>query len=292
MTEGQRIEPPAGFTPVQPRPSATVIMVREGKDVPIEVFMQQRHEKMDFMPSALVFPGGRADADDSDAALLAQVAQAGLPGFVPPVLVVAAIRETFEECGMLYAGRAGSGRLVTGAEAAAFEDMRALLNARTLKFSAFVESEGLELLGAAMHPFARWITPWWSGKRFDTHFFIARAPEGQTGTHDGGEAVDSVWFVPTVEALAEAKSRRLLVTPTLACLEQVTRAASVEALLAAGGADAFTPVNPRLEHGAGGFRVKYDGLPHLERAGGRVPDLSEALRALIRADLEARGRDS
>jgi 8-oxo-dGTP pyrophosphatase MutT (NUDIX family) len=260
--------------------------------VPVEVFMQQRHEKMDFMPSALVFPGGRMDPDDAAPTLLEQVTQAALPEFVPPGLVVAAIRETFEECGILYAGRAGSGSLVTGAEAAALEDKRALLNARALKFSAFVESEGLELSGIAMHPFARWITPWWSGKRFDTHFFIARAPEGQTGMHDGGEAVDSVWFAPTVEALAEAKSRRLLVTPTFACLEQVNRAASVEALLATCGADAFRPVNPWLEHRAEGFRVKYDGLPHLERAGTRVPDLSEALAALIRADLEARERGS
>ncbi len=173
----------------------------------MEVFMIVRHEKSDVHAGALVFPGGRVDAEDYDLAIDAAV--------FPPLdgvdanmaaLRVAAVRETFEECGVLLARERGEAALVSAARLRDIEAAhRAAMTRRERTFGAILAAENLVIASETMVYFANWITPERSTKRFDTHFFLAAAPSDQVALHDGHEAVDSVWLPPAT-ALERARA--------------------------------------------------------------------------------------
>jgi len=180
------------------RLASTVLLVRDGASG-LEVFMVVRHHKIDFASGALVFPGGSVDADDY--AIAADVAHCGPTlGFDERgrVLRVAAVRETFEECGVLLARPRGSGAVLDGARSVEIAN-----SAPGRAFGELISVENLELALDALTPFAHWITPPIMPKRFDTHFYIVAAPADQIAMHDGSESVDSVWINPA-RALAEA----------------------------------------------------------------------------------------
>ena len=223
---------------VIPRPAASVLLVRDGP-LGIEVFMATRHAKSSFMPGALVFPGGSVDEDDSH------------PSLAPPEawedasFKVAAIRETFEEAGILLARAAGAvvgpDRLMVLQAAwrqplcrgeAAFHDMMA--------------AEELVPALDLMAPFAHWITPNVRSKRFDTRFYITRAPDGQIGAHDERELIDSRWVRPE-DALAERDEGKVqLVFATRANLGRLAESRSVDEALAAAGTRRIVAVQPEL----------------------------------------------
>lgn len=168
-----------------PRPASTVLMVRDGASG-LEVFMVVRHHKIDFASGALVFPGGSVDADDY--AIAADPARCGPAAGLDEqsrALRVAAVRETFEECGVLLARPRGSSRMLDGALSAAIG-----AKAKGRSFAATIAAEDLELALAALVPFAHWITPPILPKRFDTHFYIVAAPADQLALHDGSELVE------------------------------------------------------------------------------------------------------
>ena len=151
--------------------------------------MVVRHHQIDFVPGALVFPGGKADAADFDAGLDDRLDGAAADPDLK-ALQVASIREAFEECGVLLARRAGA--LVDGDEAWRLtETYRARLEHGEVSMAEIARAEGLTLAADLMIPFAHWVTPGFMKKRFDTHFFIVAAPEGHALSHDGGEAVDA-----------------------------------------------------------------------------------------------------
>jgi 8-oxo-dGTP pyrophosphatase MutT (NUDIX family) len=188
------------------RPAATVMLLRDGR-AGIEVFMVVRHHAIDFASGALVFPGGRVEEADHDLAAGACPNPDGL-GTEALAFRIAAIRETFEECGVLLARPHGSNRLVdAGALHRLEEQHRAALNAGSIGFDAVLESERLVPAPDLLVHFAHWITPSHQPKRYDTHFFLAAAPAEQLAVHDGWEAVESIWITPA-QALADTETGR------------------------------------------------------------------------------------
>lgn len=181
------------------RAAATVVMLRDGSGG-LEVFLLKRHGLSDVLGGAYVFPGGKVDLEDANLDMLAHLdvpmhslhaalGEPDLDELTAAVLHVAAVREAFEETGVLYArGVDASGArqaLQLLREGRAFAEVLALL--------------GLRLAASRLLPWSRWITPSVGGvmrKRFDTRFFIAAAPEGQVARHDGHEATDSAWLSP------------------------------------------------------------------------------------------------
>jgi 8-oxo-dGTP pyrophosphatase MutT (NUDIX family) len=202
--------------PAPARPASTVLLLRDGAQG-LEVFMVVRHHEIDFASGALVFPGGRVEPSD---AVLAG-------GDASGAFRVAAIRETWEECGVLLAA--------PGTPPAADGDFAAMLAARGLVPDA----------GGLAH-FAHWITPLPIPKRFDTHFFLAAAPADQDAVHDGHEAVDSVWIRPADALDAAEAGARKVVFPTRLNLVKLARHASVAEAFAAAQARPVVTVMPQM----------------------------------------------
>jgi 8-oxo-dGTP pyrophosphatase MutT (NUDIX family) len=232
--------------PKEPLLSATILLVRDGARG-LEVFMVQRHHRIDFATGAMVFPGGKLEPGDHAPALRARTR--GCEGLADPDLALraGAIRETFEEAKVLLARRRGSADLLTGAEVLALEERhRAALDAHEIAIDALAEREDLELACDALVPFAHWITPEFMPKRFDTWFFLVAAPPDQVAVHDGRESVDSVWIRPQ-DAVAEAESgRRTIIFPTLLNVKKLGRSATVAEAIAAARRDEIVTVLPRV----------------------------------------------
>ncbi|HET6308537.1 MAG TPA: hypothetical protein VFG12_15210 [Rhodopila sp.] len=240
------------------RPAATIMLLRDGPDG-IEVFMVVRNNAIAFAAGALVFPGGRVEAADHDLAA-GCLDQAGLgpegSGPAAPGFRVAAIRETFEECGVLLVRPAGSARLIDGATLRLVEARhRAALNAGSVGFGSVLAEEGLRPALDLLVHFAHWITPAHQPKRYDTHFFLAAAPAEHLAVHDGGEAVDSLWITPA-RALADTEAGRFkLVFATARNLAKLGRFATVQAALAACRGQRVVTVLPQGTRLADGRRL-------------------------------------
>ena len=226
-------------------PSATILLLR-GDHSMLEVLMVVRHHQIDFASGALVFPGGKVDPQDEDAALVARCD--GASGVTATrAIQIAAIREAYEECGVLLARAAGETKLIAGARLATLEPFRNQINKGEVSFQKFLERHDLRLACDQLVPFAHWITPEMMPKRFDTHFFVAVAPPDQVALHDGHESVDSVWITPD-DAIAGAASRRYTVIfPTLRQVEKLGQAASPDDAIARAKRNRIVTVTPWTE---------------------------------------------
>jgi 8-oxo-dGTP pyrophosphatase MutT (NUDIX family) len=221
-----------------PRPAATVLLLRDGPSG-IEVFMQVRHQDMKFAAGALVFPGGRVDPEDH--ALAANTALSpGTVALAPldGALRVAAIRETFEESGVLLARPRGSTALVSGEQ---LHDLSAGNG-----FAQMLTDAGLVLAADLLVHFAHWITPVHSPRRFDTHFFALAAPEDQLAAHDGTESVESMWIAPRGALAGSEAGRFKLVFATLMNLQRLDRYPTVADALATAAQAKVVTVTPEL----------------------------------------------
>ncbi len=219
---------------VNPRPASTILLLRDstnrkgadGKSRDeIEVFMMVRHYEIDFNSGALVFPGGSVDAGDQE--IIANPAlYSGGEGLDAGALSfrIAAIRETFEESGILLARPQGSKALVDAKRAGEIEAAsRAALCESKTTFPEVLTDNGMLLALDELVPYAHWITPEGMPKRFDTWFFLAAAPPEQVGAHDGKESTDSIWVSPR-EALEGGESGRFkLPFPTTRNLIRLAR---------------------------------------------------------------------
>jgi 8-oxo-dGTP pyrophosphatase MutT (NUDIX family) len=204
--------------------------------------MVQRAENA-FFPAALVFPGGVVDASDRDEAWLPLLSGAEGLGTEDRALRIAALRETFEESA-LFIAHDGSGAVVPPPGDCTITDFRAL-----------VEASGGRLLLEALIPFGHWITPAGSPRRYDTHFFLCAAPEGQEGVCDGGETVALEWVCPAV-ALAHAEAgERTILFPTRMNLRRLAESETVADTLAAARARPSFTVEPRAERRADGIAM-------------------------------------
>lgn len=242
-----------------PRPAATIVVVRDGAEG-IEVLLSRRAERGDHNSGAWVFPGGIVEKNDA----LAHAAAAGLDddeasrrlGLESGGLdyYVAAIRECFEEAGLLFA-RANGTELVDldGSDAARLAPWRGALHRGEQGIADFCGAEGLRLAADRLVYLSHWLTPLGRAKRFDTRFFIAAVPVAQTAAHDGAELLEQMWIAPQ-EALARKASLKLL-TPTQKTLETIGRFANVAAAMAwASAPRQVALVMPRVASGRDGFR--------------------------------------
>jgi 8-oxo-dGTP pyrophosphatase MutT (NUDIX family) len=194
-------------TPAVATPSATVVIAREGNKAPELLLVKRRTG--DVFGDSYAFPGGLIDEDESDAYPYSQglttdeanavlgVEESGLDYYV------AAIRELFEETGILLARDAAGNWAGTGPSGTApdIEDLRKKVDKGILPWSTFLREQKLVLASDALHYFAHWETPLNIPKRWSTRFFMARMPAGQDATHCGGELTDSCWL-SAAEALS------------------------------------------------------------------------------------------
>jgi 8-oxo-dGTP pyrophosphatase MutT (NUDIX family) len=228
-------------------PAATILLVRDAPD--LEVLMVQRHHQIDFVPGALVFPGGKTAKEDGDPAWAAHS-----DGFDDDPAHVAfrvcAIREAFEESGVLLARPAaarGAGRpLATAHHTGPIVHLRESIDRGETSFLRTLADAGLVLALDALTPFAHWITPQGMPKRFDTRFYIAAAPEAQIAASDGREAVDACWITPA-DALADNEAgRRKIIFPTRLNVEMLACSRSVAEAVAASRSRRIVTVEPLI----------------------------------------------
>jgi 8-oxo-dGTP pyrophosphatase MutT (NUDIX family) len=227
-------------------PAATVLLLRDGPRG-MEVFMVARHDEIDFMAGALVFPGGRVDDADRDPALRSHAAGADGLSDVALATRVAVIREAFEESGVLLARPKSDRNLVSAERLRELRrSYRKRMHTEEISILEMVEAEKLELGCDLLVRFAHWIGPEQAPKRFDTHFYLAVAPEDHLAIHDGTESVDSVWIRPR-DALAEAEAgHRNIVFPTRMNLAKLARSDTVDDALKAARASTIVTVMPEL----------------------------------------------
>lgn len=217
------------------RDAATVIVVRQGSSG-LQVCMLQRNLKSDFVGGAYVFPGGAVDPEDSDPRYRELLTTAAVrdegPGGDDLAFRVAAARESFEEAGILFARRA-SGETVPLSDPelrARFRRHREDVDAGRRQLAEICLEEELRLDLAAMSYMSRWVTPRGAPRRYDTRFFVARAPVGQDALHDDREVIDTVWISPG-EALDDARSgRRTMIFPTVRTMALLNRFSEVAEL--------------------------------------------------------------
>jgi 8-oxo-dGTP pyrophosphatase MutT (NUDIX family) len=231
--------------PATPAPSATILMLRDGRDG-LEVFMVVRHHQIDFASGALVFPGGKADPQDFDPALIPHLDGAADDAAMRAIQV-SAIREAFEECGILLAREEGQSTLISAARLAELEPYRTTLHNGAASMVEFVQKERLRLACDRLVHFAHWVTPDMMPKRFDTHFFLAEAPADHLAVHDGHESVDSVWIRPADVLEQAAAGKRTVIFPTLRNVEKLANCTTVAAALTAAANSTIVRVLPWTE---------------------------------------------
>lgn len=216
--------------------ASTVILVRDGDTGP-EVFLIRRVGGMAFAGGMTVFPGGGVDPQDATADLdwagpdVAWWARRfGVDEARAKALVCAAVRETFEECGVLLAGPTAD---TVVCDTARYREERRRLEARDLSFSEFLAREALVLRTDLMRPWANWITPVGEHRRYDTRFFVAAAPAGQVADGQTSEAAAVTWQTPAAAVADWRDGRTMLLPPTWTQLRSIGRFDSVADVLAA-----------------------------------------------------------
>lgn len=247
--------------------AATVLLVRKA-DPQLQVFMVVRHHQIDFASGALVFPGGKLEAADGDERLIPRIGGIDVAKDELRAFRVAAIREAFEECGVLLARAKGEKTLVSPQRLKQLEaDWRDKLVKDKASILDMVEAENLELAADLMLPYSHWLTPTFMKKRFDTWFFIAEAPGDQLAVHDGHESVDSVWTSPS-QALAEMEAKkRTIIYPTRLNLMLLDHSKTVAQALDSSRTRQIKPVLPWIEESDGRKWLKIaadSGFPMVE----------------------------
>lgn len=212
--------------------------------------MIARHENSAFAGGALVFPGGRVDPGDCSPAWR-DYAEKLSEDERTAASQIAAIRETFEETGVLLA-RHRSGAAITGDEVLALGDWRKRFDNKDSIFLDFIRCENLRLSCDRLTKFAHWVPPVGLHKRFDTLFFLARFPDGQTVVKDGNEATEALWIEPKKAIEAREFGARKIIFPTLRNLELLALSRSVESAVASTRSRLIVPVTPVVVKKDGG----------------------------------------
>jgi len=235
-------------TPAEPRLAATVILLRPGSSGP-EVYLLKRQTSMAFAGGMCVFPGGGVDPRDFDSSVAwagpapaEWAARMGVDEPTARALVCAAVRETFEESGVLLAGT--SEAVVGDTTGADWEADRVALEQRELAFTEFLARRGLVLRTDLLGVWSGWLTPVFEPRRYRTWFFVAELPEGQR-TRDVSTESSSVTWLPAMGAVEAVEASEMLMLPPtyLTCLEVAQYPDPASVLAAAGGrtVEMFTP---------------------------------------------------
>jgi 8-oxo-dGTP pyrophosphatase MutT (NUDIX family) len=256
-----------------PRNAATVILLRDRTEGPYEAFLMRRGRDQVFMGGAHVFPGGRLDAADADPELAACIGglcaadakrllqETDLPEATALGLFVAAIRETFEEAGVLLARDVRGGLVDLSAPETAdrFAAYRLELHENRMTLADLARREGLLYAPDLLTLYSHWITPEIETRRFDTRFFLARLPEGQVPVHDRMELTESRWLTPAFALTEHAAGRIVLMPPTLKTIEELLTFSSAGQLFAAARSQRIPTILPDAFWTADSFGIR---LPH------------------------------
>lgn len=243
VTDGERL--PVGRLSddrVAAMPSATTVLLRE-TEAGFEVFMLERHVETEFAGGAYVFPGGRVEEADrslgsdrwSGLDLAAAATMMQIDEGLALGLHVAAVRETFEESGFLFASRDGSPVTSVDLASTSFQEAREKLSSRgeNWDWAGWLDDEGLALDLGALAWWSWWVTPREVHKRFETWFFVSAVPEDQVGAHDEIETVASRWTSPDAALRAGRDGKVTIVYPTRKNLEGLAAYRSAAAVLEA-----------------------------------------------------------
>ena len=243
------------MTAAEPRQAATVLLLRDGA-AGLEVYLLRRTRGMPFAGGMTAYPGGGVDPRDADTdiawagpAPAAWATAFGCDERVARELVCAAVRETFEEAGVLLAGPVDDGEagIVPDVSGDDWEEQRQALLRRELSLSELLAGRGLALRSDLLRPFAHWITPPVEPRRYDTKFFVAALPAGQEARDVSTEADEASWLTPAA-ALAEVRAgTRPMMPPTIHTLGQVEPFADVAAALAGSPPEPLHPISPTFE---------------------------------------------
>jgi 8-oxo-dGTP pyrophosphatase MutT (NUDIX family) len=258
---------------IEVRDAATVMLLRDGEgERPLEVFMLRRNLQSDFVGGVYLFPGGAVDdADrhsnldavcvgrsDAEASALLGIDQGGLAYWV------AAVRECFEEAGVLLA-TGPDGDIVRFDDPAVderFVKHRAAIDGGTRRLVDVCGEESLQLAVGAMHYFSHWITPEGAPRRYDTRFFVTMAPEAQVPLHDDHETIAHLWITPADALERHRRGDYDMIMPTIRSLQAIGRfATSAEALAAAAAITDIPAMLPRVVEDHGGLRIVLPGDP-------------------------------
>ncbi len=253
-----------GLDVVEPRHAATVVLLRDGRRDPgLEVYLLRRVATMAFAAGQHVFPGGSVDPRDAEhspawsgRSAAAWGASLGCDPTMARALVCAAVRETFEESGVLLAG-ASADAVVADTTGAPWEaDRRALLD-RSESLAELLERRGLVLRSDLLRPWAHWITPEFEPRRFDTRFFVAAVPTGQRARDVSGEADQAVWMPVSGAVRGFGAGTMPMLPPTIVALQELAAYGSVEEVLAANMT--VTPLMPHAVVEGDEVRLVVDG---------------------------------
>lgn len=263
-------------TPAEPRDAATVVLLRPGTAQGPELYLLRRQTSMAFAGGMCVFPGGGVDRRDFDSA----VAWAGPAPSVwaeqlltsdemARALVCAAVRETFEESGVLLAGTSAS-EVVADTTGDDWEADRRALEAKELSFTSLLERRGLVLRSDLLGAWSAWCTPEFEPRRFRTWFFVASLPLGQR-TRDVSSESSSVTWLPALGACDAVDAQELgMMPPTYVTCLEVGQYADPDAVLAAATGRDLTMFTPAVEEEGEGATISVPArsLPLLEKRRG------------------------
>lgn len=265
------------LTPVTPRRAATVLLLRDAESPetgPPSVHMLRRRASMAFAGGAYVYPGGSVDPRDGT--------EGGTVGWAGPpreewatrlgvetaaeaqAIVCAAVRETFEEAGVLLAGEE-AGSVVADTTGEGWEADRAALVARELSFAEFLARRSLVLRSDLLGAWARWITPEFEERRFDTWFFVAALPHGQRTRNASTEADRTVWIQPAAAAARYDQGELLMMPPTVVTLRDLARYRSAAEVLAAAEGRDMAPVLARTRREGEQIVLSWPGHDEFEK---------------------------
>ncbi len=254
--------------PVTPRPAATLILVRDASDG-LEVLLAKRTHLAEFAGGAYVFPGGAVDKSDATPELAALASGIDDEAASKRLGIerdgigywIAAIRECFEEAGLLFA-HADDDMLIDidGRAASHFAAARKTLAAGESTLLHLLQSNNLRLAADRLHYFSHWITQAGRPRRYDTRFFLAEAPARQTPSHDGEELVSHVWIRPGEAIERSSRGELNLMFPTMKTLEAIAKLRDVAAAIDfARTPRPMQPMTPRAGTGHGGKKFLVPG---------------------------------
>jgi 8-oxo-dGTP pyrophosphatase MutT (NUDIX family) len=252
--------------PAIPRDAATVMLLRQAS-TGLKVYMLRRQPSMAFAPGAFVFPGGSVDPRDADEQVAwtgPDAAEWGRIFDAPPelarALVCAAVRETFEESGVLLAGESATSVVADTTSDDWEADRHALLD-RSVSLAELLHRRGLVLRADLLRPWSRWITPVLEPRRFDTRFFAAALPAGQRTRDVGGEASEVAWVAPAEALQAGERGEIRLFPPTAVSLSELANCGDLDTVLT--GPRQVVPIIPEIQLREGAVWLTVPGLSGL-----------------------------
>ena len=233
------------------RDAATVIVGRDTSEG-LQVFMVRRSARAVFLPDRYVFPGGRVDDGDRDAAARRLH---GSAGDVDPAYAMTAARETFEEVGLLFADRPVHVEALAG--------LRRAMHAGKIAFADVLERLDVSVDASQLQYFSRWITPKGelATRRFDARFFVGRAPADQVAEADATEVLEGRWIAPADALASNARGEINLIFPTIKHLERIAPYRTVDELLAFARTKSIATVTPDVQPGP-----RFVLIPEMENA--------------------------